>query len=125
MNYRLLQAVRIQDGIQPWGACSPKAVFRPGCIARQRGMSMKRSGMRIAPRSIDPDAILLSIPRMYGKTCFLIAVAGYRSENLPFIPRMYVKAHFIIAGTGYRSGKTAIYTPNIRQNSLINSRSGV
>ena len=36
---------------QPWGACSPKAVLRTGCIARQRDMSMKRSEMRMAPRT--------------------------------------------------------------------------
>ena len=44
-----LQAVRRQNVIQLWGACSPKVVLWPGCIARQRVMSMQRSEIRMAP----------------------------------------------------------------------------
>ena len=35
------------------------------------------------------------------------------------------KSHLLTAGTGYRSENLPVYTPNVQQNSLINSRCGV
>lgn len=46
---RELRAVRRSTETDALGACSRKHLFLERCIARQRDMSMERSGMRIAP----------------------------------------------------------------------------
>ena len=85
--------MRRQDEKQPWGACSPKAVFRSVCIARQRDMSMKRSVMRMAPLDF----------RFFGCTLLsllcnrnqIILTTGYRTQFLTSVPSLLFCAGYI------------------------------
>ena len=52
--FAFLRAMFRQVERQPMWACSQEDDLQLGCIARQRGMSMKRSVIRIAPRSTCP-----------------------------------------------------------------------